>query len=204
MFKNLLLACAAVVALGQFSGVASAATVTTVGADATMVAALRDTSLALPEGARWQVQPPTRTGSESPFSALGTAAASQISYYILPYNRSADLRFSEVQNNLTFLWGTPDTFNYVRFYLTGTAGAVLDISRGNLDIAGTQGTRSKLVTISDLLFDRVVFSSGGQSFEFASISVAPDVAPVPVPAAGLLLISALGGVAVLRRTKKSA
>ena len=44
-------------------------------------------------------------------------------------------------------------------------------------------------------FDSVKFSSTGNSFEFA-------LAPVPLPAAGLLLLTALGGMKVMSRRRK--
>ena len=45
--------------------------------------------------------------------------------------------------------------------------------------------------------------AGGGSFTMSNISYAGDVSPVPIPAAGIMLISALGGLLVVgRRGKK--
>jgi hypothetical protein len=58
------------------------------------------------------------------------------------------------------------------------------------------------VTISDILFDRVVFRSTRNAFEFANVTT---TAAVPLPAAGLLLMGALAGLRpVSRRRQKAA
>jgi hypothetical protein len=69
------------------------------------------------------------------------------------------------------------------------------------------GTRnSMLVTISGLRFDRMVIGADHRAFEFANLRAAefPDprtTTVVPVPAAGLLLAAAIGGLALMRRRK---
>ena len=59
------------------------------------------------------------------------------------------------------------------------------------------GTLSVFTQVTDVTFDRLVFSAGKPALEYANLTIAA----VPLPAGGLLLLAALGGVAALRRRK---
>lgn len=113
----------------------------------------------------------------------------------------AVLDLNGVRTSLTFLWGSIDSYNAVKFYLGGVEQAVVD-GNAAFDAGGLPAASgAAFVKVSDLSFDRIEFYSnhpgGGAdtaAFEFSNV-----VATVPLPAGGLLLLGALGGLAVLRR-----
>lgn len=103
----------------------------------------------------------------------------------------------KIFKSLSFVWGTPDPFNRVIFY---KGGVEVDSIAGSLFPTRALNVGMPLTTVSNIMgggFDTIRFSSRGVAFEYANISVAA----IPVPAAGLLLLTALGGVAALRRRK---
>lgn len=103
----------------------------------------------------------------------------------------------------TFIWGTVDSYNTLT--INGDGGAT-DVVVGNdiLALPGyVNGVSNVIVKImSDIKFNSVTLTSSGNSFEHAFNP--PELAPVPVPAAGLLLVAALGGLGVASRRRKSA
>lgn len=118
---------------------------------------------------------------------------------------SATFDFGDVSDHLSLVWGSAGRKNSLKLFLGSTLA--FDMSNDptadeNLDnlIAMTlvaPGVRnSVLVKISGVLFDRMVIGADHRAFEFANLQTA---AVVPVPAGGLMLVTALGGLALLRR-----
>jgi hypothetical protein len=107
---------------------------------------------------------------------------------------SAYFNFDTVMRGLSFVWGTPGPLNRVELFLNGVSQVVLIGSTPQ----GATGAQSVLVGISDVGFDRLVFSAGKPALEYANLSA---VAAVPLPAGGLLLLGAFGGIVALRRRK---
>ncbi|TCP43180.1 VPLPA-CTERM sorting domain-containing protein [Rhodovulum marinum] len=119
----------------------------------------------------------------------------------------ATLRFDERQGAVSLLWGSPDMSNEIEFLLGDVVvgsffGAELDWFNTTFgeDIVDQPGRGSALLTLSGLPFDGLRFRTYGYggTFEMANITTAP----VPVPAAALLMVTALGALGAVRRTRR--
>jgi hypothetical protein len=172
------------------------------GTDAATFASLAATSTTLSPGATWLDAPAVVTGNlsgqyRSPFE--GTPQFAGTNYFnITGADGVSVLTLSTVRSTLSFLWGSVDTYNSVKLINTLT-GASTVVTLANLLNPETpqDGLGASLVTIAGFSFDKVEFRSTGNSFELAS------VAAVPLPAGGLLLLCAIGGIAALRRRKSA-
>ena len=219
MFKSIALAAgiSAVAALG-----AQAATVS-INASPD-INSLKSTSTSLPGGGSWA---PTPNEAHSTTGTVGGIAKSPYGDTTTPYwfvesvdttsaggfpvNSPAILLLKSVRTSLSLLWGSPDVYNKLVLKLAGAE--VYSISGEELggtayvrpsgSVATTEGPTSFL-TIAGVKFDSVEFYSSNtwegktvtkNAFEFG------NVAAVPVPAAGLMLIAGLGGLAAVRRRK---
>lgn len=189
---------AAVAALAIFTAPLSAATLTSLGGVADVDASQ---SLATP-GYSWNGAPSVQTDNArnqylSPFDGTGDFGAG---YYALRRGETATLEADGVSNSLSLLWGSIDdspTWNLISFYLNGSL--VDAVSGENVVDAGLRAGPT-IIEISDVTFDAVVFSASSNAFEFSNVSVAP----VPLPASGLLLLVGMGGVVLLRRRAQAA
>lgn len=111
---------------------------------------------------------------------------------------SATYDFQTLQNSLSFVWGSPDTYNDLDIELIAGSN-ILSLNGSSMFPPGTQGANSAFVQISNVLFDRIVFRSGTNAFEYANLATSE----VPVPAAAWLFGSALLGLAgVKSRNRK--
>jgi hypothetical protein len=127
----------------------------------------------------------------SPF--VGTGLEATTKFNSISVGSSATYAFNSVRSTLQLIWGSVDSFNYIDFL---KAGVAVD------SIQGVAGARPLTESLASILvsggFDKVVLrSSSDSAFEYQG------VAAVPVPAAGFLLIGALGGLAAVRRRKAS-
>lgn len=195
------LAAAATVVFAAFPSLA--ATVTSNNLDNAALSALAGSSTALPGGGSWQAGPAPQevAGNEagqyrSPFEDLGVGNFESIAYWNVLGGQTGMLVLNSLRTSLSFLWGSVDTYNTVTLFnsVAGTSMTFDNTDLGNPD-APTLGLSASFVTITGFTFDRVAFGGTGNSMEFSNVSA------VPLPAGGLLLIGALGGLALLRRRK---
>jgi hypothetical protein len=113
------------------------------------------------------------------------------------------LELPSLRTSLSFLWGSVDTYNEIRFYnddgtnvtLVGTV-----LGQAGLDAGAPQAIGAALVRISDVgQFNRVEFySNGSNALELSNISA------VPIPPALLMLLSGLLGLGFLSRFRATA
>jgi len=111
---------------------------------------------------------------------------------------TATYDFGAKQKTLSFVWGSPDRYTDLDIDLI-SGGTVLTLNGTDMVPPGVLGSTSALVTISDILFDRVVFRSGRNAFEYANVV---STAAVPLPAAGLMLMGGLGGLRLVSRRRQ--
>lgn len=122
-------------------------------------------------------------------------------YSAVTGNASATFTFDRVQHVLDLVWGSVDTYNVIKFFSGGGLVATVTgadiLAAGFAGFGGVEHHDSITVKIAGLDFDSFIMTTGSKdAFEFANLT-----ASVPLPAGGLLLISALGAVAALRRRK---
>src|SRR5690606_36447875 len=92
---------------------------------------------------------------------------------------------------LSFVWGSPDSWNTLSFY-TGIDGAGLLTSLTGSDLGVSGGVGGYLVTIVlDTAFQSVSLASTNPAFEVANLTA------TPIPPAILLFGSALAGLGLL-------
>jgi hypothetical protein len=126
----------------------------------------------------------------------GVGDWSSLQYTSIQGGGSATYDFSSPMDNLSILWGSPDSYNTISFYSgdNGT-GFLYSITGSALDI---QTYGHDLVDFAMLGgdFESVILSSKYNAFEFADLQASNDPA-APLPSTLPLLASGLGAVFLL-------
>lgn len=100
--------------------------------------------------------------------------------------------FGTAQSALKVLWGSPDSYNYITFTL----------SNGDTEtVSGSSVTQGYTLITTATTFTSATFWSTGTAFEYAAVQGVP--APVPLPAAGLLLVGAVAGLGAVARRRRA-
>lgn len=113
---------------------------------------------------------------------------------------SVSYDFASPRDTFKIVWGSPDSYNSLNFYL----GTRLIQTVTGSDITSQFGLNlnNSLFTITDFgTFDSVVFLSSSPAFEYANVQA--GLSTVPLPAGAVLLLSGIGGLTLLRRRKSA-
>lgn len=211
---------AAALTLGM--GAAQAATIITINnAPASWNSV--DPSQSLTITGTWTTSPSIVAGSvggqyKSPFDPAGSGAPSgtelanwqNIRYYTVGspslQGSPAVMTFGGVvQSYLSILWGSIDTYNAIQFVKNGVVVSTVDggfvLANGGNPSASGAAYIKFAESFDELRFFSNYPGFGGDTPAFEMSNV---LAAVPLPAGGLLLLGALGGLAALRRRKMAA
>jgi hypothetical protein len=159
-----------------------------------------------PDDAIWTgIQTVTGNSSgnwQSPFNSNGLTNVQ--SYFSA--NPSATLTFGTAQSEFTLLWGSIDSYNTIEFLSGNTViGSKTGTDVINQFALGGSPANFEKVGLFTFAFDQgetfdgVRFLSSQAAFEFA---LAP--APVPLPAAGWMLVAGIAGLGAAARKRKQA
>lgn len=157
-------------------------------ADSTTGAVLENTIGSIPGLKRspWQGSSVNENLATSYYTSVGRGA-------------SATYVFAGLQNSLSVLWGSPDTYNFLDIILSGPGGSTQTIN--GTSAMGPVGILAQFLTITGVSFDTLTFRSNNNAFEYVNLQTTPT--PVPVPAAGFLLVGGLGIMVAMRRRRKA-
>ncbi len=148
-------------------------------------------------------------GYRSPYNELATPGTTGYSNYFTvgsPAPNSqpspATLVLNSAKNTFSMLWGSIDTYNAVQFCLGSTCAKVTGSQVGVPPLSAGGSLNAIVNFTADFYFDRIsFFSNEGRIGDQAAFEFAVAPVPVPLPAGGLLLLGALGGIAALRRRR---
>ncbi len=141
---------------------------------------------------------PTPPNSRSPWDNTVFENDPLAQYNSVSAGATATYDFARDQRSFSLMWGSPDSYNTLSFLLDGQL--VFALSGTNVANPPTPGTGFVNTTITNFLFDQVIFSSANDAFEYARLATSA----VPVPPAALALISALAGLGFVGRKRSAA
>lgn len=142
------------------------------------------------------------TQRRSPFDTIPALADTGV-YNAVRAGGVATYSFMSPQTSFDLIWGSPDTFNRLVFFL---GGAPVDLGAFGANLTGDEivaaaglaelGRGVASVSVTDIVFDEVLLGSTMNAFEF-TVPGAPSV--IPLPAAGWLSLAGLGVLFLARR-----
>lgn len=148
-------------------------------------------------------------GNGGGFGPGGTdqADGADATMYLTTGTGSVTLDFASDQQYFGVLWGSIDGYNTITFYNDGglvQAFTGTDILAGANGDQGVNGTLYVNFTTNDTPFDRVVFTSSSNAFEFDNVAFGERVpVPTPEPVTLTLFGAGLAGLGLMRRRRKA-
>ncbi len=141
---------------------------------------------------------------QNPLGLYAQPLHTTTNYLAILGGRSETITYSGDRHSFGFFWGSIDAYNTVTFYNDGQAfqtyaGSDLAslVPNGNQ----TSDDFNRYVAFSNLVFDKVVLSSGRNAFEVDNVT-----AGVPELSTWMMMLVGFGGLGLVarRRAKKSA
>ena len=113
---------------------------------------------------------------------------------------TAVYEFGADQIGLSMLWGSTGRRDVLTLFNDGVrVGRIRPgVANPGSDTVSLNGNGAYFVTITDVVFDSLRFSNRRGTFEFANLQVIPAV---PLPAGGVLLLTAVGAIGLMRRKR---
>jgi hypothetical protein len=141
-----------------------------------------------------QIGDPGLTVAVDPWG--NTPLSGVATYSSVSGNSFAIFGFGKLQDSLSLVWGTADSYNELHFLKNGS---VVDTVTGT-DVRNVTNKSNNFILLSDVTFDGLKFTSGStNAFEFANV----HATPVPLPAAGWMLIAGLGALGAAARKRRA-
>jgi hypothetical protein len=130
----------------------------------------------------------------------------KLSYTSIEANSSATYTFT-ASAALSLLWGSPDSYNSIKFFSGPNGTGSLEGTIHGSDLATqTYGHDLVKLTLGGSIFQSIVLYSSGPAFEFANLHTTPlagpTPSPTPLPAALPLFAGGLGVIGLLSRFRK--
>lgn len=124
-------------------------------------------------------QIPGTTPVRSPWTALNASSAADREFLYVRLGGSITFDLMTPANGAvpaataSLLWGSPDTHNKLELLREGSVVATIIPGAAGAGVPANSNF-TYLVTISDIVFDTLVFSASGTSFEFANLAATPE------------------------------